>query len=98
MQSKITEGSKEAYWTAHAIQRCQQRGIKRNPINIVFQHGDRELDTWGNCYSLSISKCRLNSLIKEGLVKASLAEKCKRLTVITDGQKIITTYRTPRIN
>ena len=98
MQCKTTKLLKGAYWTAHAIQRCQQRGIRKPQVNIVFHHGDRELDTWGSCYSLSISDCRLKSLIKEGVVKASLAEKCKRPTVLTDGQHIITTYRTPYIN
>ena len=69
MQCKTTKLLKGAYWTAHAIQRCQQRGIRKPQVNIVFHHGDRELDTWGSCYSLSISDCRLKSLIKVFVVR-----------------------------
>ena len=83
-------------WTWHAMHRRQQRGIKKNEANIVFEHGDREIPAGSNCYHLSISKSRLRALTKDGHLHPTQAEKCQRLVILTDGQSIITTFRQSR--
>ena len=97
MKNITTKGSTYASWTSHAILRRQQRGIKQSEVDVVFNHGDREMPAGSNCYHLAISKYRLKSLLKEGLVCPKLAEKCKKLVVLTNGQSIITTFRTSRL-
>lgn len=77
----------------HASTRSQQRGIKGSAVNVVFAHGDREIDAGDSCYKLRISNGRLVELIQERTIKPKLAEKCKNLTIITDGSSIITVYR-----
>jgi hypothetical protein len=97
MENIATNGSTHANWTAHAMMRRQQRGIKQSEVDVVFKHGDREVPAGSNCYHLAISKYRLKSLLEDGLVCSKLAEKCKKLIVLTDGQSIITTFRTSRL-
>ena len=85
-------------WTSHAILRGQQRGIKQGEVNVVFNHGDVENFAGSNCYHLKISRSTLLSLLKEGCICPKLAEKCKKLVVLTDGHCVITTYRTSHLH
>ena len=84
-------------WTWHAMHRRQQRGIKKNIANFIFEFGDREAPARESLYHISISKNKLNELTKDGYIHPSQAEKRKRLVVLTDGQRIITTFRQSRI-
>ncbi len=84
-------------WTLHAMHRRQQRGIKKNEVNIVFEHGDREVPAGSSCYHLSISKNRLKSLTRDGYIHPTQAERCKRLVVLTDGHSVITTFRQSQV-
>ncbi len=93
MKNVILESLNHANWTAHAMLRKQQRGIKQSEVRVVFDHGDREVPAGSNCYHLAISKYKLKAMQKEGCVCPKLAEKCKRLVILTDGQSIITTFR-----
>ena len=97
MENITTNGSTQASWTSHAIQRRQQRGIKQSEADIVFNYGDREMPAGSNCYHLGFSKYGLKSLLKDKSVCPKVAEKCKNLIVLTDGQSIITTFRTSRL-
>ena len=98
MKNTILDSSTHANWTKHATLRGQQRGIKKSEADIVFTHGDREIPAGSNCYHLAISKYKLKTLLKDGSVCTKLAEKCKRLIVLTDGKDIITTFRTSRLH
>ncbi|MDC3385880.1 hypothetical protein OAW67_01830 [Planktomarina sp.] len=97
LTKNTTEGGNRANWSSHAILRRQQRGIKQNEANLVFEHGDREVPAGSNCYHLAISKYRLKTLLKNKSFCPKLIEKCKRLVLLTDGQTIITTFRTSRL-
>jgi len=84
---------KNPNWKKHGAQRSQQRGIKSSAANLVFNYADRELEAGGGCIKLRISNGCLAGLVKEKIIKAKLAEKCKNLTIVTDGLSIITVYR-----
>ena len=96
MKNNIVTEATNPKWTWHAMHRRQQRGIKKNIANIVFEYGDREFAARDSLYHLSISKNKLRSLTKCGHVDPKQAEKCKRLVILTDGQRIITTFRQSR--
>ena len=93
MQNITSNETINPYWTSHAMLRKQQRGIKSNEVDIVFFNGDREMPAGSNCYHLTISKNRLKLLVSEETICPKIAEKCKNLVVLTDGQNIITTFR-----
>ena len=93
MQNIISNETINPYWTSHAMLRKQQRGIKSNEVDIVFFNGDREMPAGSNCYHLTISKNRLKLLVTEETICPKIAEKCKNLVVLTNGQSIITTFR-----
>ena len=93
MQNIISNETINPYWTLHAMLRKQQRGIKSNEVDIVFFNGDREMPAGSNCYHLTISKNRLKLLVTEETICPKIAEKCKNLVVLTNGQSIITTFR-----
>ena len=97
MENVRTNGSTQANWTSHAALRRQQRGIKQIEADIVFKYGDREMPAGSNCYHLGFSKYGLKSLLKDRSVCPKVAEKCKNLIVLTDGQSIITTFRTSHL-
>ena len=97
MENVRTNGSTQASWTSHAILRRQQRGIKQSEADIVFNYGDREMPAGSNCYHLGFSKYGFKSLLKDKSICPKVAEKCKNLIVLTDGQSIITTFRTARL-
>ena len=84
---------KEPSWKKHGTARSQQRGIKCSAAKVVFNYADREIEAGDGCIKLRISKSCLAGLVKEKLIKAKLAEKCKNLTIVTDGLSIITVYR-----
>ena len=82
----------------HARLRKQQRGISEEAINIVFLHGDREIDAGSNCYKLCLSKRRLSDLVYNKTVTPKQAEKCQKLVLLTDGDIVITTYRSKSVH
>lgn len=85
-----------AFICTHALLRGQQRGIKQSDREIVFSHGDREENAGGGLYRLSISSRQMSLLLDRKIIAPSQAERCSRLTLLTDGWKIITNYRTSR--
>lgn len=82
--------------TAHAGRRCQQRGIRQEQRDAVFAYGDREQAVGGGCYRLMISDRRMSELRGSGLISAQLADRCRRLALITDGASIVTNYKLER--
>jgi hypothetical protein len=82
----------------HAYVRSDQRGIKHSARDIVFCYGDREEPAGSGCYRLMISKEELRALVAEKIITARQAERCRRLTIVTDGHSIITNYKNKKIN
>jgi hypothetical protein len=78
--------------TRHAEQRMQQRGIRAKHRDLLFSYGDRETPAGRGLYRLTFSYGRLRWLVQRGHISRQEAEKCARLTLITDGMKIITNY------
>lgn len=93
MQHLITHPSFPPLLTVHATKRSQQRGIRREHQEAVFAHGDIERAVGGGCYRLSISQRRLMGLVREGAISAQIADRCRKLAVITDGASIVTNYK-----
>ncbi len=97
MQATHLSHETEAFnCTRHAVVRGQQRGIRKSDRQLVFQFGDREERARGGVFRLSISTRQMKFLLKHKLVSPSQAERCSRLTLVTDGSTILTNYRAPR--
>ncbi|RYH00370.1 MAG: hypothetical protein EON58_00390 [Alphaproteobacteria bacterium] len=79
--------------TKHAVARSQQRGILREHQETVFAFGDLEHEVGRGCYRLAISQRRLMNLVRNGTISAQIADRCRRLSVITDGMTIVTNYK-----
>lgn len=82
--------------TRHAVVRGQQRGIRKSDRQFVFHFGDREERAGGGFFRLSISHRQMKFLLEHNLISPSQAERCSRLTLVTDGSRILTNYRAPR--
>lgn len=85
-----------AYICSHALVRGQQRGIKQSARDIVFNYGDREENAGGGLYRLSISSRQMKLLLERKIIAPSQAERCARLTLVTDGWQVVTNYRASR--
>jgi hypothetical protein len=83
----------EARITHHAERRAQQRGIRSRHRDLVFEYGDREKPAGNGCYRLSLSYGQLRWIVDCGLATAQEAERCRRLTLVTDGSVILTNYQ-----
>ena len=66
----------------HGLKRNQQRGVKKQYMNLLISFADREIPVRNGCISLSVSKTRLKSLVNEGRLDAQMAEKMKNLVVV----------------
>lgn len=65
----------ETELTKHAAKRMQQRGIKKELVEVIMTHADIETDIGNGTIAYSISKERLKKLRKTGDVPAQLMEK-----------------------
>lgn len=86
----------QAIVCTHALLRGQQRGIKTSDREVVFNYGDREERAGGGLFRLSISNKQLKQLVEHKVIAPSQAERCARLTLITDGLRVMTNYRAAR--
>ncbi|MBA3669462.1 MAG: hypothetical protein H0W71_05280 [Sphingomonas sp.] len=77
----------------HAQLRAQQRGIRNRYRDLVFFYGDREIPAGNGCYCLSLSYRQLRWIVQSGRATAQDADRCRRLTVVTDGSVILTNYQ-----
>lgn len=96
MHTNNTAQATKAYISAHALLRGQQRGINQSDREMVFNYGDREENAGGGLYRLSISSRQMKFLLNRKIIAPSQAERCSRLTLVTDGWQIITNYRASR--
>mgnify|MGYP000029089165 CR=1 FL=1 len=86
----------QAFICSHALLRGQQRGIKQADRDLVFDFGDREENAGGGLFRLSISSKQMKLLLERKIISPSQAERCSRLTLVTDGWQVVTNYRTSR--
>ncbi|RJT25427.1 hypothetical protein D5I55_08435 [Chakrabartia godavariana] len=86
----------QAFICSHALLRGQQRGIKHSDRELVFNYGDREEHAGGGLFRLSISSRQLKFLQDRKIITPSQAERCSRLTLVTDGWQVVTNYRASR--
>jgi|SaaInl4_150m_RNA_FD_contig_21_2015581_length_522_multi_4_in_0_out_0_1 hypothetical protein len=69
--------------TLHAEARIQQRGIKRNAIDLVLHDGDLELHAGNGLMSVKLSRKRAARLSGEG-VPAALLENAQNVVLLID--------------
>jgi hypothetical protein len=86
-------GCVDVTFSMHAEKRTQQRAIRRQFVDLVWDHGDREEPAGGGCFVLSISTRRMRLLISKGAVNVQDAARCQSLKLVTDGSLLITAYR-----
>ena len=96
MQPPTTYNFDLAHICAHAAVRSQQRGIRQAARDIVFFYGDREQPAGSGVCRLSLSRTQIQHLIDRGIITPRQAERCERLTLVTDGRSIFTNYRASR--
>lgn len=96
MHNTNSDRTTKAFICSHALLRGQQRGIKHSDREMVFSYGDREDDAGGGLYRLSISSRQMKFLLDRKIIAPSQAERCSRLTLVTDGWQVITNYRATR--
>lgn len=80
--------------TAHALERCRQRGIPEYVLGIIQDMGSKEKRPYGATLS-TIRKKDLDKMIHELKSIIQQVDKLKKVSVIVgeDNETIITTYR-----
>lgn len=80
--------------TAHALERCRQRGIPEYVLGIIKDMGSKEKRPYGATLS-TIRKKDLDKMVHELKSIIQQVDKLKKVSVITaeDNETIITTYR-----
>lgn len=80
--------------TAHALERCRQRGIPEYVLGIIQDIGSKEKRPYGAALS-TIRKKDLDKMIHELKSMIQQVDKLKKVSVIVaeDNETIITTYR-----
>ena len=82
----------------HARVRGQQRGIKQSARAVSWEHADIEEPAGEGTYRLSVSRRQMEALVASGIIAASQADRCQRLTLVVNGWNVITNYRKPRVH
>ncbi len=96
MHPTFTNNPPRPFICAHTLLRGQQRGIKQSARDIVFCHADREERAGAGMLRLSLSRHQIRSLVAQGIISPQQADRCSRLTIVTDERCIVTNYRTSR--
>lgn len=88
------EGALLYFGTAHALRRANQRGIKSEIVDLIYNHYDRELYAGNGCYSVGLSAGSVSSLRERGYSQ-QLLERARKVVLILseDGGGIITLLR-----
>jgi hypothetical protein len=79
--------------THHVKKRSQQRGIKREAINLVMNESDYQNYTRCGCIARIITRKRANLLVQKSIIKAHLVEAVSDLVVISEGNVVVTAYK-----
>lgn len=76
--------------TAHSLMRMNQRGITGDMVELAFDYGEPD----GDKIVLSIKACRrLIEELKQQQKKLERALKKGGITIVSEGDALITTYR-----
>lgn len=73
----------------HSQKRIQQRTNMKN-INIIITFADRVIPVKNGCLSLSLSKDKIKSVVKEGHVNVQTADKISNLAAIVANDNVKT--------
>ena len=77
--------------TTHADVRMNQRGITRNQLDLVLEHGEPE----GDKLVLSAKSARERmAALKQEMKRLEAVANKGGISVVMDGEAVITTYRT----
>ena len=84
--------------TRHAQVRIQQRGLKRQEIDLVMQFADKEVRRGGAIVALSLSRNQISELQADGIINAAQNELLRNLVVLYSGeeQAVVTAFRGTR--
>ncbi len=80
----------------HALRRMQQRGIRRELIDLIWQNHDVEAQVGDGCQSLTVSR-RMRGKLREGDIAPELLDKGGKIVLVvgSDG-RVITVLRNGR--
>ena len=82
--------------TQHAMARCQQRGIPKKYLELIYKEADREFPTNDNALSITISKNRLKYLVNQRKISPKEAEKIFNVVLIEADGTLITVFHSSR--
>ena len=82
----------ETQLSAHANTRIQQRGIKKEVLNMVLKEGDLHRNCGRGCTSIQVSRKKLQRMVTEGLMFASMAERVNGVVIIDSGDAVVTVF------
>ena len=89
----------DANFSIHAVKRTKQRSRMHN-VNILISFADRVIPVKNGCVALSISKSKLQSLVKEGHCNAQIVDKIKNMAAIVandnDNLEVVTVAHTKK--
>ena len=76
----------------HARKRMQQRGIKKETVEFVLRHGDRQEYVGRDTSSVYLSKKMIGRLSHSKMIKASAIEKASKIIVLIAEEIIVTAF------
>jgi|TARA_B100001964_G_scaffold229662_1_gene282235 hypothetical protein len=73
----------------------QQRGLKKQEIDLVLRFADREVRKGGTVVALSLSRNQISDLQADGIINAAHNELLRNLVVLysSDDQEVVTAFR-----
>jgi hypothetical protein len=78
--------------TRHAMQRCQQRGIPLDALDLVHAFGDIDVPASGGCVRRLLSHRASVELLADGWPPA-LVDRAARLTlIVADNGEVVSTW------
>ena len=82
----------ETRLSAHANTRIQQRGIKKEVLDMVLKEGNLHKNCGGGCTSIQVSRKKLQKMVTEGLICACMAERVNGVVIIDSGDAVVTVF------
>ena len=74
----------------HARRRMQQRGIKKETVEFVLRHGDRQEYVGRDTSSVYLSKKMIGRLSRSKMIRASVIDKASKIIVLIAQEMIVT--------
>ena len=76
----------------HARKRMQQRGIKKETVEFVLRHGDRQEYVGRDTSSVYLSKKMIARLSRSKMIRASAIDKASKIIVLIAQEMIVTAF------